>query len=118
MSTGNIPKITVSNNGAFDASIYVLTGAGTPYALSPQVEAGSTISFDLTKVRGLNNGDIIQGRVVSGQAAQYTDQTLLTYHNNAKSQAFDAIAGTANAPVITFQNLDPINCISKTSTFP
>jgi len=108
MSTGNIIKITVSNNGAFDASIYVLTGAGTPYALSPQVEAGSTISFDLTKVRGLNNGDIIQGRVVSGQAAQSTDQTLFTYTKNSKNQAIYAVTGTANAPSIVFQNLEPI----------
>lgn len=109
MSTGNVLQFQVSNNGAFDASIYVITGAGTPYALSPQAAAGLTVTFDLTKVRGLNNGDIIQARVVSGQAAASTDSTLFTYTKNSKNQALYAVTGTANAPAISFQSLDPIN---------
>ncbi|KAJ7574938.1 hypothetical protein C8J56DRAFT_977864 [Mycena floridula] len=37
-----------------------------------------------------------------------TDDTLFTYTKNSKNQAIYAIAGTANAPTLTFQRLDTI----------
>ncbi|KAF9066050.1 hypothetical protein BDP27DRAFT_1424199 [Rhodocollybia butyracea] len=105
MSAGNIREIVVSNNGMYDASIYIITGAGTPYALKPQVEANEhDVAFDLSKVAGLRNGDSIQVRVVSGQAVACTDPTIFTYNrNNLKDAATFALAGTAQAPIISFQ---------------
>lgn len=55
----------------------------------------------------------IQARVVSGQAAASTDSTLFTYTKNSKNQALYAVTGTANAPAISFQSLDPINWGSR-----
>ncbi|KAJ7574944.1 hypothetical protein C8J56DRAFT_463549 [Mycena floridula] len=103
-----IRQITVSNDTVFETSINVVTSAETTYSLSPQLQAGNTnIVFDLTKVQGLQNGDIIQAGVVSG-LKYIIDYTEFTYTKNSKDQAIYAIAGTENAPTITFQSLDPI----------
>ncbi|KAJ7577889.1 hypothetical protein C8J56DRAFT_1031220 [Mycena floridula] len=109
MSVGNVRQITVSNNGAYNANIRLVSGNGNTYPLSPKVEAGDkNIVFDLTKVQGPNNGDTFQVRVVSDVGAQSTDQTVFTYTKNASNQAIYSVSGTSNAPVISFQNLSPL----------
>ncbi|KAF9066079.1 hypothetical protein BDP27DRAFT_1424222 [Rhodocollybia butyracea] len=116
MSARNICKVVVSNNGMYDASMYIITGTGIAYALKPQVEADEhDVVFDLTKVAGLRDGDSIQVRVVSGQAAASTDPTNFTYTRDLKDVAAFTLAGTAHAPLISFQTplctpAEPANC--------
>ncbi|KAJ7579425.1 hypothetical protein C8J56DRAFT_1030380 [Mycena floridula] len=105
----HVRQITVSNGTAFDASIYVITAAGAPYVLSPQLEAGNiNIVFDLNTVKGLKNGDTFHARVDSRQGGIGNDDMLLTYTKNSKSEAIYNIEGTANAPSIAFQILETI----------
>ncbi|KAJ7579505.1 hypothetical protein C8J56DRAFT_333609 [Mycena floridula] len=109
MSIGDVLQITVSNETAFDARIYVVTGVGTVYPLSPQLEAGNTnVVFDLSTVQGLENDDTLHVRVVSGHEEIYNDATLLTYKKNSKNEAIYAIEGTTNEPTIAFQILETI----------
>ncbi|KAJ7579367.1 hypothetical protein C8J56DRAFT_1058970 [Mycena floridula] len=108
MSIGNVRQITVSNETTFDASIYVVTGTGAVYSLSPQFEAGNANIFDLNKIQGLKDGGTFHVRVVSGQEEIYNDDTLFTYTKNSKDEAIYVIEGTANAPTVAFQILQTI----------
>ncbi|KAJ7579366.1 hypothetical protein C8J56DRAFT_1029909 [Mycena floridula] len=108
MSIGDLRQIIVSNETTFDANIYIVTGNQTVYPLHPQLKARDTnIVFDLNKVPGLSNGDTIQAKVVSSHGASDND-TLLTYTKKSENQAIYAIAGTINAPTVTFQSLETI----------
>ncbi|KAJ7586274.1 hypothetical protein C8J56DRAFT_1165359 [Mycena floridula] len=109
MSVGNARQITVSNNEAYNANIRLVSGNGNTYPLAPKVEAGDkNIIFDLTKVQGLNECITFQVRVVSDVGAESTDQTVFTYTKNATNQAIYSVAGTSNAPMISFRNLSPL----------
>ncbi|KAJ7579581.1 hypothetical protein C8J56DRAFT_1169770 [Mycena floridula] len=100
-----VRQITVDNETAFDATIYVVQSTGKAYSLSPPVESGDmNVVFDLTKVQGLKNGDTFKTRVVSGQR-RHTDDTLLTYTRRAKNEAIYAISGSANVPRVVFQRV-------------
>ncbi|KAJ7586276.1 hypothetical protein C8J56DRAFT_103085 [Mycena floridula] len=66
MSVGNVRQITVSNSGAYNANIRLVSGNGNTYPLTPKVEAGDkNIIFDLTKVQGPNNGDTVGSSLLS-----------------------------------------------------
>ena len=73
------PKVRqwkVSNDGAFDTNIWAIAGPGIPYPLSPEVVAGATVTFDLTKVRGLKNGNLV---------SPFIFQRCVPYTNSAGS---------------------------------
>ncbi|KIK55789.1 hypothetical protein GYMLUDRAFT_248381 [Collybiopsis luxurians FD-317 M1] len=108
MSAGNVSKLVVSNHGSFDASIWLIVGPGAAYALNPVIGAGDiNVTFDLTTVRALNNGDQFTVRAVSGQGVQANNTTILTFTRNSNDAARYSVTGIAVAPGISFQGIHP-----------
>ncbi|KAJ7576320.1 hypothetical protein C8J56DRAFT_1171451 [Mycena floridula] len=116
MSAGDIRKISeiqVTNNVlVFSAAMSVVTGNGNTYPLSPEVKSGQSIIFDLTKVQGLNNGDIIKVRLVEG-GMDMTNEIELTYDKDTPDQGCYITGGTPSAIFIHLQKCrtDLATCI-------
>ncbi|KAJ7571881.1 hypothetical protein C8J56DRAFT_1176794 [Mycena floridula] len=116
MSIGNVSELVVSNNtGAgeiihpFNARLLV-SGNGSTYPLSPNVEAGQKdIIFDLSKVQGLNNGDNFRVLASTESGARTPDELQFTYDKDSKTKAIIVILGAPNSPQIHFLDLTPIN---------
>ncbi|KAF9072618.1 hypothetical protein BDP27DRAFT_1445611 [Rhodocollybia butyracea] len=106
---GNARQITISNSGAFVASIYCVK-TKTEHILEADVQVCvENIVFNLTKADWLKDGDNFRLKVVSTAGkAQSVDTTWLTYTKNSKNQALYDIAGSSSAPTITFKGLSPI----------
>ncbi|KAJ7586243.1 hypothetical protein C8J56DRAFT_1027090 [Mycena floridula] len=108
MSAGDIRKISeiqVTNNVlVFSAAMSVVTGNGNTYPLSPEVKSGQSIIFDLTKVQGLNNGDIIKVRLVEG-GMEMTNEIELTYDKDTPDQGCYITGGTPSAIFIQYVDI-------------
>ncbi|KAF9072617.1 hypothetical protein BDP27DRAFT_1320282 [Rhodocollybia butyracea] len=106
---GNARQITISNSGAFVASIYSVN-TKTEHILEADIPVWIKNSvFDLTKADWLKDGDNFRLKVVSTTGkAQSIDATWLTYTKDSRNQALYDVAGSSSAPTITFKELRPI----------
>ncbi|KAF9072616.1 hypothetical protein BDP27DRAFT_1360931 [Rhodocollybia butyracea] len=92
---GNARQITISNSGAFTASIYTVN-TKTEHILED------------AQADWLKDGENFRLKVVSAGKAQSIDATWLTYTKNSRNQALYDVAGSSSAPTITFKELRPI----------
>ncbi|KAL0955733.1 hypothetical protein HGRIS_001950 [Hohenbuehelia grisea] len=103
---GNVHRLSVNNMSSFAAKVSVVKPIGSVHRVG-EINPGERATFDLSNVEGIHAGDDIHARVTSNAGSEDSDSARTTYSTKATIGVSYAIAGTEEAPRISFQTMEP-----------